>query len=142
VALRSSRSLTLFLTLSLASAPLSALAQPAAAQAEIGAGDKATRARDYASALTHYQTANLASASSRAQMGVADALYELGRAGESYEAYNEAQTTYGVIGIKVWIFKGEIFDQPEVEAAEADAEAAAAAATSAKPAEAPAPAAG
>src|ERR1700692_1974409 len=38
----------------------------------------------------------------------------------------EAQTTYGVIGIKVWIFKGEVFDQPEVEAAEADAEAAAA----------------
>ncbi len=24
----------------------------------------------------------------------------------------EAQTTYGVIGIKVWIFKGEVFDQP------------------------------
>jgi small subunit ribosomal protein S3 len=37
----------------------------------------------------------------------------------------EAQTTYGVIGIKVWIFKGEVFDQPEVEAAEADAEGAA-----------------
>ena len=29
----------------------------------------------------------------------------------------EAQTTYGVIGIKVWIFKGEVFDQPEAEAA-------------------------
>ncbi len=28
----------------------------------------------------------------------------------------EAQTTYGVIGIKVWIFKGEVFDQPEAEA--------------------------
>src|SRR6267142_7287360 len=40
----------------------------------------------------------------------------------------EAQTTYGVIGIKVWIFKGEVFDQPEAEAAEADAEAAAPAA--------------
>ena len=24
----------------------------------------------------------------------------------------EAQTTYGVIGVKVWIFKGEVFDQP------------------------------
>ena len=35
----------------------------------------------------------------------------------------EAQTTYGVIGIKVWIFKGEVFDKPEVEAAEAEAEA-------------------
>ncbi len=30
----------------------------------------------------------------------------------------EALTTYGVIGVKVWIFKGEIFDKPEVAAAE------------------------
>jgi small subunit ribosomal protein S3 len=44
----------------------------------------------------------------------------------------EAQTTYGVIGIKVWIFKGEIFDQPEVAEAEAETP---------KTAEAPAPAA-
>jgi len=34
----------------------------------------------------------------------------------------EAKTTYGVIGIKVWIFKGEVFDQPEAEAPEAEAE--------------------
>jgi small subunit ribosomal protein S3 len=27
----------------------------------------------------------------------------------------EARTTYGVIGVKVWIFKGEVFDQAEVE---------------------------
>jgi len=32
--------------------------------------------------------------------------------------FAEAQTTYGVIGVKVWIFKGEVFDKPEVEAAE------------------------
>jgi small subunit ribosomal protein S3 len=51
----------------------------------------------------------------------------------------EAQTTYGVIGIKVWIFKGEVFDAPEAEAVEAEADAAAAAP---KSAEAPAPAAG
>jgi small subunit ribosomal protein S3 len=25
----------------------------------------------------------------------------------------EARTTYGVIGVKVWIFKGEVFEQPE-----------------------------
>jgi len=31
--------------------------------------------------------------------------------------FSEASTTYGVIGVKVWIFKGEVFDQPEVEAA-------------------------
>ena len=27
----------------------------------------------------------------------------------------EATTTYGVIGIKVWIFKGEVFDQAQLE---------------------------
>ena len=30
----------------------------------------------------------------------------------------EAHTTYGVIGVKVWIFKGEIFDKPEIATAE------------------------
>jgi small subunit ribosomal protein S3 len=25
-----------------------------------------------------------------------------------------ANTTYGVIGVKVWIFKGEVFDKPEL----------------------------
>jgi small subunit ribosomal protein S3 len=47
----------------------------------------------------------------------------------------EAQTTYGVIGIKVWIFKGEVFDQPEVETPEAEAAEAAG-----RPVEAAAPA--
>ena len=32
--------------------------------------------------------------------------------------FAEAQTTYGVIGVKVWIFKGEVFDKPEVAASE------------------------
>ena len=36
----------------------------------------------------------------------------------------EAQTTYGVIGIKVWIFKGEVFNTPEVEAPDAETEGA------------------
>jgi small subunit ribosomal protein S3 len=27
--------------------------------------------------------------------------------------FAEARTTYGVIGVKVWIFKGEVFSQPE-----------------------------
>ena len=39
----------------------------------------------------------------------------------------EARTTYGVIGVKVWIFKGEVFDKPEIAAA-AEAETAEAAA--------------
>jgi small subunit ribosomal protein S3 len=33
----------------------------------------------------------------------------------------EARTTYGVIGVKVWIFKGEVFDQPVPSGAEAEA---------------------
>lgn len=28
----------------------------------------------------------------------------------------EANTTYGIIGVKVWVFKGEVFDKPEVQA--------------------------
>ena len=36
----------------------------------------------------------------------------------------EAHTTYGVIGVKVWIFKGEVFDKPEAVATDpADAAA-------------------
>ena len=27
---------------------------------------------------------------------------------------SEAKTTYGIIGVKVWIFKGEVFNQPEI----------------------------
>jgi small subunit ribosomal protein S3 len=52
---------------------------------------------------------------------------------------SEARTTYGVIGVKVWIFKGEVFDKPQVEASatgETPAESAPAAA--APPAAAPA----
>ena len=43
----------------------------------------------------------------------------------------EARTTYGVIGVKVWIFKGEVFkqDQVSVPAAEGDAAAPVAEAT-------------
>jgi small subunit ribosomal protein S3 len=32
----------------------------------------------------------------------------------------EARTTYGVIGIKVWIFKGEVFDQSQLDRAAAE----------------------
>lgn len=28
----------------------------------------------------------------------------------------EANTTYGIIGVKVWVFKGEVFDKPELQA--------------------------
>ncbi len=32
--------------------------------------------------------------------------------------FAEAHTTYGVIGVKVWIFKGEVYDKPEPVVAE------------------------
>ena len=38
--------------------------------------------------------------------------------------FAEAHTTYGVIGVKVWIFKGEIFDKSEAAAAEPEPAAA------------------
>ncbi len=52
----------------------------------------------------------------------------------------EARTTYGVIGVKVWIFKGEVFDKDEAARA-SDADAQAAAGQAAAPADAAAPAA-
>jgi len=39
----------------------------------------------------------------------------------------EARTTYGVIGVKVWIFKGEVFDKSVLDAEQANVDAAAAA---------------
>ncbi len=39
--------------------------------------------------------------------------------------FSEALTTYGVIGVKVWIFKGEVFDKKEPPAAEVQEAAAA-----------------
>ncbi len=50
----------------------------------------------------------------------------------------EAKTTYGVIGVKVWIFKGEVFDKSELDATTTtegqDAAAAGAAPAAATPA--------
>ncbi|HEY1696426.1 MAG TPA: PEGA domain-containing protein [Polyangiaceae bacterium] len=92
---RASRSFAFLLSLAVASVPLHVLAQPAAAQAEIAAGDASTRGKDFNAALAHYRNAFTASPSGRAQMGVADALYNLGRVGESYEAYNDAQNNFG-----------------------------------------------
>ena len=53
---------------------------------------------------------------------------------------SEARTTYGIIGVKVWIFKGEVFDKGELaQPAAAEGEAAAGGAAPAAP-EAAAPA--
>jgi small subunit ribosomal protein S3 len=56
---------------------------------------------------------------------------------------SEAHTTYGVIGVKVWIFKGEVFDKSELaqEAATEEAAPAAAAPAAAAPPATPPPAA-
>src|SRR5918995_2176052 len=48
---------------------------------------------------------------------------------------SEAKTTYGIIGVKVWIFKGEVFDKPAVDQPVATGEAGA---EGTAPAEAPA----
>jgi small subunit ribosomal protein S3 len=50
----------------------------------------------------------------------------------------EAHTTYGVIGIKVWVFKGEVFDQAQIERAAAEPVTETAAAAPAPAAAAPA----
>ncbi len=39
--------------------------------------------------------------------------------------FAEARTTYGIIGVKVWIFKGEVFEKPEPKVASEPQEAAA-----------------
>jgi small subunit ribosomal protein S3 len=54
---------------------------------------------------------------------------------------SESHTTYGVIGVKVWIFKGEVFDKAQIEQAAAEGEAAPAAGTPAAQAPPPPPAA-
>jgi hypothetical protein len=80
-----------------AQAPAPAGVAPLAptATAEISAGDKAAKAKDWQGALDHYQAAYHTTASWRAQLGVADALFQLGRLGEAYEQYDDALKTYG-----------------------------------------------
>jgi small subunit ribosomal protein S3 len=50
----------------------------------------------------------------------------------------ESRTTYGVIGVKVWIFKGEVFDKAQLEQPPAEGEAAQGAPAQPATAEAPA----
>ncbi len=51
----------------------------------------------------------------------------------------EARTTYGVIGVKVWIFKGEVFEQSAEQVVDVPPAAAPAMAPTAAPAATPAP---
>ncbi len=68
---------------------------PPADKAELAAADSAVRAKDWGGALVHFQAALKVAPSQRAELGMADSLYRLGRVGEAYEAYDEAQRTYG-----------------------------------------------
>jgi hypothetical protein len=70
-------------------------AAPPSAPVESAAGDKAAKAKDWSGALSHYQAALQAAPTAHAQLGVADALYQLGRAADAYDAYAAAQATYG-----------------------------------------------
>jgi small subunit ribosomal protein S3 len=47
---------------------------------------------------------------------------------------SESRTTYGVIGVKVWIFKGEVFDKSDLEKPAAEGESASGAPAAAAPA--------
>ena len=50
---------------------------------------------------------------------------------------SEALTTYGIIGVKVWIFKGEVFDKPSVDQPVSTGESGEGAPSAAAPAEQP-----
>lgn len=68
---------------------------PGAAAVEVVAADKAAHAKDWAGALAHYQAALQETPSAHTQLGEADALYQLARLGEAFDAYSEAQRLYG-----------------------------------------------
>ncbi|MSR00898.1 MAG: 30S ribosomal protein S3 [Gammaproteobacteria bacterium] len=53
--------------------------------------------------------------------------------------FSESHTTYGVIGVKVWIFKGEVFDKEDMSKSAPDTDASTAAPATAAPIAAPAP---
>ncbi len=94
---RSTRSALLAAVLATA-ATAPAFAQPPAPpvdeKTELAAGDQAARAKDYAAALDHYQRAARVASSARAQLGMGAALEQLGRPGEAYQAYDEAQRAW------------------------------------------------
>ncbi len=106
---RHRRLLVHLVAVAIATAPTSALAQPTPPAApaapvpppapgsdkvELNAAGAAARSKDWAGALTHYQAAMQVVPSLRAQLGTGDSLYQLGRLGESYEAYQAVQRDY------------------------------------------------
>jgi hypothetical protein len=78
------------------SAPAASAVTPAA---EVAAADKALRVKDWAGALAHDQTALQGTLDAKlqlhAQLGAAEALFQLGRVAEAYEAYDAIQQASG-----------------------------------------------
>jgi hypothetical protein len=85
-------------------APAPAAASALTPAAEVAAGDKALRAKDWTGALAHYQAALQGTLDAKtqlhAQLAAAEALFQLGRAVEAYEAYDALQqsTTLKLVG--------------------------------------------
>jgi hypothetical protein len=76
------------------SAPATPAVNAATAKTSLAAGDKAAKAKDWATALTEYQAAMNAQPSATAQEGIANAQYELKSTGEAYEAYDRLLKDY------------------------------------------------
>lgn len=92
----SRRSVVLLSTvLACQSVPLVALAQTADVKTSLAAADKASRAKDWSTALAQYEAANKAAPSAEALEGIANARYQLKQDGEAYAAYDELLKTYG-----------------------------------------------
>ncbi|MCU0681085.1 MAG: PEGA domain-containing protein [Polyangiaceae bacterium] len=72
-----------------------AFAQPVDAKAQIAEADKAARSKDWAKALSAYQTANGAQPSAEALEGAANAHFQLKHDGEAHAAYSQWLEKYG-----------------------------------------------
>ena len=70
-------------------------ANPATAKTYLAAGDKAAKAKDWATALAQYQAAMNAQASSQALDALANAQYQAKMQGEAYESYDRLLKDYG-----------------------------------------------
>ena len=75
-------------------APATPASNAATAKTALAAGDKAAKAKDWATALTQYQAAMNAQPSAAAQEGIANAQYQAKNTGDAYEAYDRLLKDY------------------------------------------------
>jgi hypothetical protein len=66
----------------------------ATAKTSLAAGDKAAKAKDWATALSQYQAAMNAVPSAQAQEGIANAQYQLKNTGDAYDSYDQLLKNY------------------------------------------------